>query len=280
MVRTRSGKSTFKEVDDETTASSAESKPTVGKSPRSTNRKRVLTSPRLMKSNAQQPKSWIYGILKDLCVWRPTERTWSFWLYINGLFVLSIAAVSIYGETPSENLLLMALALALHAFDILTNFCNELLDSGHLNTMILFTECALNLSETFLLLWIVQQSSFLWVSLICLLSINFLSFNVKFKDDEKIWVRIMAYLILCVCCGAQYEFMQQHARLTAYAIFLLLAMLVDVADFPDRCFSLSVCDALWSFFRSVGFYMLLTQTCLSSEQSFTTYESFVWSFFN
>lgn len=221
---------------------------------------------------------WAYQILTDLCVWKPTDKTFSFWSCLKGLIILIITGYSIFDEvnTKYPDFYFYQFVLAIHAFDILTNFCNELLEKGHLNDMILFTETIANISEIYLFLFMINQASNLWITVVALHSFYILALNIHYKDEDNIFVRVITYSILFACFALNHEFIMNDTRMTVYVSFIFVSMVCDAFDFPDKYINskIPICEGLVIFSRAVGIYMLITAQLISNNSAqFTNFES-------
>mmetsp|Transcript_20624 Transcript_20624/g.18206 ORF Transcript_20624/g.18206 Transcript_20624/m.18206 type:complete len:270 (+) Transcript_20624:107-916(+) len=260
MVRTRSGRASTKQENDETPVKQVSPKKVTIKSPR------VNT----------QKVGWAYGILIDLCFAKPTDKTFSFWSCLQGLIILGIAGYSVFDELHLvyPDFYFYQFILAVHAFDLLTNFCNELVGNGHLNDMILFTETMCNISEIYLFLFMINQASNLWITVVVLASFYILALNLKYKTDDKIWVRVVTYLVLFMCFGLNNEFIMNDIRITAYASFVFASMVFDAFDFPDKFVNLiPMCEGLVIFSRAAAVYMLITSQLIANKDAeFTNFE--------
>ena len=103
--------------------------------------KKKVSTQKSPKKAGKEKIGWAYKISTDLCIWKPTDKTFTFWSCLKGLIILLIAGCSVYVEldTKYPDFYFYELVLFIHAFDIATNFCNELLENGHLNDLILFS---------------------------------------------------------------------------------------------------------------------------------------------
>lgn len=271
MVRTRSGKATTRAEKKET----QEIKP----SPKSSPKKASKRSPK--KAGKLQP-GWQYDLLMDLCPWKPTEKTFTFWSCLAGLNILVIAGYSVYLSlgTKYTDSYFFAIILGIHCFDILSNFCNELFGNGHLNDVIIFTESAVNVSEAFLVLFMMDQASNLIITAVVMMTFNILALNIKFMNDEKIWIRLATYSVLMACFAFNYyQNVMTDIRITAYVGLVFVSMIVDTFDFPDKYFNLiPMCEGIVIFARSLGIYMLITADLVSgTSNGFTTIEYIIKS---
>jgi len=225
-------------------------------------------------SNSKSPRSkssepsnadispW-YQILIDLYFWRPTDRILeTYWLCLAALIIVVLAAFSIAVELndfkfPDFYFLLMIVMV--HIVDIGANFRNEMKGNGHLTVLLLFTESAMNLTEIYLVLFVFDQSSAVVLFAVAAFTGNVLLRNIKYRDDDKISVRVLSYALLLACFAWNYDGFYKDVRLAIYAANVCVAMLIDLCDFPDRYFdALTVCEGLVVFTRSVAVYCLIT----------------------
>ena len=272
MVRTRSGKASTKAEKEEDKMKKTPT-PSASSSPR-----------KILRVNTKKV-SWPYQILIDLCFWKPTDKTFTYWSCLNGLSFLMIAAYSVFDElnTKYPDFYFYQFVLAIHTFDLLTNFCNELLENGHLNDMILFTETLCNISEIYLFLFMINQASNLWITVIALASFYILALNMKYKNNDIIWVRVVTYSLLFICFGLNNEFIMSNTRMTAYVSFIFVSMIVDAFDFPDNYTwfkTIPICEGLVIFSRAAAIYMLITVQLISNNNyaDFTNFESMIKGF--
>lgn len=257
MVRTRSGRGTTKAENKE--------KPLSPKKPKK--------SP---KKSSKLNEGWQYQMLIDFCVWKPTDKTFTYWACLKGLFFLLIAGYSVYDAVGSQypDFHFFVLILGIHCFDILTNFCNELFGNGHLNDVILFTESGKNIGDIFLFLFMVNKTSNLFVTAAVLITCNTLALNIRFKNDEKIWVRLLSYCVLIACFVFNYQYIVSNCRITTYFCLVFASMIFDAFDFPDKYFAaIPMCEGLVIASRSFGIYMLITAQLLSGDKKdYTSFE--------
>jgi len=229
-----------------------------------------------MKSPSRMPRipklPWHRQLGQDLAVWSPTEKTFTLWACLGSLAVLIACSESVYWQIGVKypEFYFLSLALFIHAVDVLTNFLNEF--NGGWDTAIYFTEAAVNASEALLFINIMDGSSYLCVMTMMICVFNVLSLNISYKDEERLWVRAMAYAVLGVCFGIFSDFVNS-TRLVAFVCAFTMAMVLDMADFPDKWISLRMCEGLVMMCRSIGVYMLITADVLNnSKLQFTKME--------
>lgn len=296
MVRTRSGKSTTKAEKEEEKAQEAVSEsPDVKPSPLNLGMsalKKVLsplvspfvspitsplkkkpatltnlTSP--MKSPLKSPSKavprlpWHRQLRKDLTVWSPTEKTFTLWACFVALAVLIVCGDSVYWQMGAKypDFHFLALVLAIHVFDVLTNFVNEFKGNGRLDVAILFTEAAVNASEALVFVNLMGGATYMCIMVVVISTFNVLSLNIGWKDEERLWVRAMAYVVLGSCFAMFGDFIH-NTRLTAFASAFSVALVMDIFDFPDKPLGARMCEGSVMLCRSIGVYMLITADLL------------------
>eukprot|EP01084_Bolivina_argentea_P249483 417658_1 len=281
MVRTRSGKSTTSAEKIQDQKAPPKKSPTKTprkspiKSPRKSPRKSPMKSPTKPSIKTNQDKNGFGQFFVDLSFWNPTDKTFTFYACFMALFVLGTAGYSVYGmiDTKYPDFCFFALILIIRCFDIATNVCNELLRRNHLQDVILFTESATNAAEIFLLLFMVQKSSQYYVTGVVVSLFCVLALNVKYKDEDKIWVRLVTYWEFIAFVALNYEYVIAEERVRAYFSFVFVSMILDAFDFPDQYLNGSkMCEGLIIVARSCGIYALLTAQVLSQGNQFTNLE--------
>jgi len=263
MVRTRSGKVTTKQEKIED----------------------ALKSPPKKKSAEKKGKkvrhSKKYQFLVDLCFWKPTDKTHTFWSCILGTIFLALASFSVNNAVWAKypDFYFFQMLIAIHWFDLLTNFCNELVGRGHLNDEVLFTEAAVNITEAFLFLFYVHQSANLFITAVVVLTFVVLGLNIKYKNEDRVSVRLMAYSALMCCSPFLFAQSMQNGRISIYFSLLFISMIVDAFDFPDKYFkSLTICEGTVIFSRALGTYFLITAQ-LVQQAGYTNIEQFIKGLF-
>lgn len=264
MVLTRSGRGTTKAENDIKPQS-----PKKQRTPKKSISKSPKKSPK--KSNTQNKG---YQILVDLCLIKPTDKTFTGWSCLTALFILAITAYSVFDESDTihPNACFLSLILVIHAFDISTNFCNELLGKGgHLTDVIFFTESAVNIGDVFLFLVMIHQTCNLFITAAVMITFNILALNIKYKNDDTTWVRLLSYIVLIACFAFNYQFVITNCRITTYFSLIFASMIFDAFDFPDKYFNaIPMCEGLIIFSRSLGVYMLITAQLLSTKEDHNT----------
>jgi len=233
-----------------------------------------LASP--IKSPSRMPRvpklAWHLQLAQDLTVWKPTEKTFTLWACLVALAVLVMCCDSVYWQIGVKypEFHFLAVVLFIHAVDVLTNFLNEF--KGGWDVAIFFTEAAVNASEALLFINIMNGSSYLCVMTMMIGTFNVLSLNIGYKDEDRLWVRAMAYAVLGVCFAIFADFVNS-ARLVGFVSTFTVAMVLDMADFPDKWVGLRMCEGLVILCRSIGVYMLITADLLKdSKLELTTME--------
>ena len=102
-----------------------------------TNLTSILRSPSIAVSRLP----WHRQLSQDLTVWSPTEKTFTLWACIVAVAVLVVCCDSVYWQIGAKypDFHFLALVLAIHAVDVLTNFLNEFKSNGGLDVAILFS---------------------------------------------------------------------------------------------------------------------------------------------
>jgi len=182
------------------------------------------------------------------------------------------------GDIFSTRLQFLNLVLAIHVVDVWANVCNEICDgASNTDAAFFFTEAATNVSETMLFLYSVSSSgspSFVAVSLVVGAMFPVCWLNVRMRDADKMWVRLLAYAVLAVAFASNWQSIAGDSRLLVYASSVFVAMVADVLDFPDNCTSYQWCDGLVAVTRSAGCYLLVTHELLrQSNALFTGHET-------
>jgi len=199
-----------------------------------------------------------------------------------GIFILTLTVwacwVHLGGNAFSTKLQFLNLVLVIHIIDIVANFCNEICDGArNTDAAFFFTEAAMNVSETMLFLYSVSSSgspSFVAVSLVVGAMFPVCWLNVRMRDEDKMWVRLIAYAVLAVAMATNWKSIGEESRLLVYAVLAFNAMIADVFDFPDNCTSYQWCDGMVLLMRSIGCYFLVTFELLrQSNALFTGHET-------
>lgn len=261
MVVTRSGRATTKEENEEI-------------------KKKTVEQAKKRKRGKQ---SRLHQILTDLRFWEPTEATFISYGCLFGLMTLFTVGWTVgqYLEASTSAWRLLSVILMIHAVDTSINFTN---DDGRLNELQLFSEGAVNCSEAFLFLFIVNKATFAFVVGSMFVAINAIGVNMKYKwwvTDAIVMPRMANYWILLYAVEAFY--VMNDIRLQAYFIFVFFAMIVDAFDIPDRWFDeydVPICEGLVVMARSGAFYMMVTALLLMYGGGGATWTDFELSVFS
>lgn len=295
MVRTRSGKATTNEEKKESQKMQKKMKSPKAvssglkdpKSPPQVNHvsfegdvndqpgKAYLKSPSITSTKNKSfafPSSRINWCSKFKSSWKqsPFFFTASFLALSFSLFTAWTVWVELKGVTNTL-LQFLFLVLAIHQVDIGSNLMNRVLD-GDMNSdsAYFFTESALNLSEVMLFLYTansIGSTSVVAIALVVTLMFPACWLNVRFRDEDKLWVRVLAYIVLMVTLALNYESIMVNERLIAYTSMVVCAMMSDILDVPDNYAALEWCDGLVMMMRSVACYSLMTHELLKNSYS-------------
>lgn len=299
MVRTRSGKATTTEEKKEVQKSQIEKKM---KSPKAAPKalkqqkspqvnhvtfdrnvndqpgKSYLKSPSIKSSGNKSfsfpssNSSW-WSTFKSGWKQSPFFFTTSFVALSISIFTAWTVWVELKGVT-STLLQFLFLVLAIHQVDIGANLMNRILD-GDMNSdsAYFFTESALNLSEVMLFLYTINtvgSTSVVGIALVVTFMFPACWLNVRFRDEDKLWVRIMAYIVLMGTLAVNWEGIMENERLLCYSGLVVCAMTADILDLPDNYTQFEWCDGLVMMLRSVACYSLITHELLKNTYSNST----------
>lgn len=216
----------------------------------------------LLKSSVKESPFFFVACLMAMCIIHYT--TGALWVH--------------QGGNTNTLFQFIFLVLAVHQVDIVANICNELLD-GTMNSdsAFFFTEAGVNVSEVLLFLYSVHPTaspSFAMIALVVGLMFPVCWMNVRFMDDDKIWIRCLAYAVLIISLATNWESIMGNTRMLWYASLVGCAMIVDLFDLPDNYTPYHVCDGMVLLMRSAGCYMLITNEMLKgSRATMTVHES-------
>jgi len=184
------------------------------------------------------------------------------------MLVLTLSALTVRDQISGTSTLaqFVLLVLAVHFLDIVANVFNEVVDGkSNSDAAFFFTEAGLNVSEVMLFLHTVHPSgtpSFVTIAFVVGSMFPACWLNVRFRDDDKMWVRMLAYAVLVGCLLVNAAAVSQDRRLCLYGFLVVHAMLVDLLDVPDAYTPLSWCDGMVMVLRSIGCYVLVTHSLL------------------
>lgn len=209
----------------------------------------------LLKSKLQDSPFFFTASLVAMGIIQFT--TWSLWVQLGG--------------NTGTIFQFLFLVLAIHQVDIVANLCNEILD-GSLNSdsAFFFTEAGVNVSEVMLFLYSVHPTaspSFVAIALVVGTMFPACWMNVRFRDQDKIWVRCLAYGVLTISLVSNWSAIYEDQRLFCYASFVAYAMIADILDLPDNYVEYQWCDGMVLVMRSVGCYLLITHQLLKGSRS-------------
>jgi len=297
MVRTRSGKATSKEdlavpmIEKKTkTPQKAKKAKKASKAPAAA--AKDAEEPRVSfdkdvndlpgKSYLKSPRVKLSSRKKSLTLSTTTSYLWDnvkdspfffsssvFALMICGLIQLTVWS-QLQGNTGTL-LQFLFMVVHIHQADIMANIMNRLLD-GDMNSdcAYFFTESALNVSEVMLLLYTVSkmgETSFVTIAIVVTLMFPACWLNVRFREEDKLWVRCLAYAVLVGCVAMNWKVIESDMRLQRYAICTAIAMVMDIFDLPDGFISKwEMCDGVVMVLRSAGCYMLITHELLKNNR--------------
>lgn len=205
------------------------------------------------------------------------ESPFFFTVSIVAMLLLSFTAVTVWAQLGVASPTLfqfLILVLCIHQLDIVANVCNELLDgNSNSDAAFFFTEAAMNVSEVMLFSYSVHPDgtpSFVGIAFVVGAMFPACWMNVRFRDEDQVWVRALAYVVLTGYLVFNGMTIIGDKRLFCYASFVAYAMIADLFDLPDKYTSNSYCDGMVMVLRSFGCYLLVTYTMLKSGGSDVT----------
>jgi len=301
MVRTRSGKATTKEEDEDTVVETKAKPSKTTKAPKTKKPEPLQTTKEPAKSKPdaaaaahvsfesnvkdQPGKTYLKSpTVKSLtnafsfpaiqskgCLFKEKliKSPFFFAASLSAMLILTFTVFTVRQQLSGASSTLfqfLFLVLAVHELDIVANVFNELVDgSSNSDAAFFFTEAGLNVSEVMLFLYAVHPEgtpSFVTIAFVVGAMFPACWMNVRFRDEDKLWVRMLAYTVLTVCLMMNGRAILEDKRLFIYTSFVTYAMIADLLDLPDAHTSLSWCDGMVMVLRSLGCYFLVTQTML------------------